>query len=242
MRWRELRIRAAVAARRRLPGGRAVQRTLVHDDLRDMRRLEPVSNLFGLDRGTPIERWYVERFLSSHAGDIRGQIAEIGDATYARRFGTESARVDVLDFDTANRRATVIANLETGEGVPSNAFACVIATQTLMFIYDVSAAISQIHVALKPGGVLLGSVSGISQISELDDARSGDYWRFTSASVERLLRDVFGDGVQVRAHGNVLTACAFLNGLAAEELTAAELERNDPRYQLVIVFRAVKVA
>ena len=30
----------------------------------DLRRLEPVSRVFGLDRGLPVDRWYIERFLN----------------------------------------------------------------------------------------------------------------------------------------------------------------------------------
>jgi hypothetical protein len=47
--------------------------------------------------------------------------------------------------------------------------------------------------------------------------------------------------VEVQAHGNVLAATAFLQGLAAEELTQAELDYNDPDYEVNIAVRAVKL-
>jgi hypothetical protein len=56
-----------------------------------------------------------------------------------------------------------------------------------------------------------------------------------------LFAEVFGDGnIAIGVHGNVLVATAFLQGLAATELTHAELAAYDPQYPVVITVRAVK--
>ena len=71
--------------------------------------------------------------------------------------------------------------------------------------------------------------------------RWGDFWRFTDASAQRLFGEVFGEvNLAVKTNGNVLAACAFLHGLAAEELKRAELDYQDPDYQVIITVRAVK--
>jgi len=71
--------------------------------------------------------------------------------------------------------------------------------------------------------------------------RWGDYWRFTSASIQRLLAEAFPPSqVQVSAHGNVLAALCFLHGLCAEDLTAEELDFHDPDYPIVVTARAQK--
>ena len=89
--------------------------------------------------------------------------------------------------------------------------------------------------------MLLASVPGISQISPHDRAHFGEYWRFTTQSLQRLLCGPFAAAaVDVAAHGNVLAATAFLMGLACEDLTAAELDHRDDRYELVVTARAVK--
>ena len=44
--------------------------------------------------------------------------------------------------------------------------------------------------------------------------------------------------IAVRSFGNVLTAIASLTGLAAEELTAAEIDAADPDYQVLIAVHA----
>jgi hypothetical protein len=93
---------------------------------------------------------------------------------------------------------------------------------------------------LKPGGVLLATVPGISRISA-DDWADSWHWMFTTVAAQRLFADKFGlQNIDVQAYGNVLAATAFLNGLAAEELHLEELEHCDPHYQLLITIRAVK--
>ena len=206
------------------------------------RRLTPVSRIFGLDRGLPIDRYYIETFLEEHAGDIRGRVLEIGDPFYTRTFGREKVlESDVLHAVAGNPQATLVGDLATGQGIPTNAFDCMILTQTLLVIYDVRAAAAHCHAALKPGGVLLATVPGISQISRYDMDRWGDYWRFTDASARRLFEELFGpENVTVETYGNVRTACAFLQGLAARELRRKLLDRRDPDYQVLLGIRAVK--
>jgi len=206
------------------------------------RRLTPVSRVFGFDRGKPIDRYYIENFLSNNNPDIHGHILEIGDASYTRMFGGDRViKSHVLHAVPGNPQATLVGDLATGEGLPKEAFNCIILTQTLPFIYDVQAAITNAYSALKLDGVLLATFPGISQISRYDMDRWGDYWRFTDASTRRLFGDIFGLGnVTVETHGNVLAACSFLHGLAAEELKQAELDYQDPDYQVTITVRAVK--
>jgi SAM-dependent methyltransferase len=209
--------------------------------LGSLRRVTPFSRDFGYDRGLPIDRFYIEAFLLAHASDIRGHVLEIADDTYTRRFGgSRVTRSDVLHVE-AQAGATITADLTRAEHVPSNSFDCVILTQTLQFIYDVPAALQTVRRILKPGGVALATVPGISQVSRYDMDRWGCYWTFTSLSVRRLFEAAFGPGTaKIETHGNVLTAGAFLYGMAAEELEQRELDPRDPDYQLVITVRAVK--
>ncbi len=206
------------------------------------RRLTPVSRKFGFDRGTPVDRYYIDRFLEAARGDIHGRVLEIADASYTRRFGGSQVRQsDVLHAAAGNPEATFVGNLATGHGVPRDAFDCIILTQTLSVIYDTHGAIATVQAALKPGGVVLATVSGISQISRPDMNSWGDYWRFTSLSARLLFEAAFGAGnVQVTPYGNVLAAVAFLQGLAAGELRTDELDYRDPDYEVLIAVRAVR--
>ena len=199
------------------------------------RRLVPASRNFGYDRGTPIDRYYIDSFLAAHAGDVRGRVLEVGDDGYTRRFGRDVGTVDVVDIDAANPSATLVGDLGGPATLPREAFDCIICTQTLMFIPDARAVVEHLHRALRPGGVLLVTVSGISPICRDEMARHGDFWRFTSRSIRTLLDEFFaGDGVRVQTFGNVRSSSAFLYGLAQEELTARELDLHDPDFELII--------
>jgi SAM-dependent methyltransferase len=228
-----------------------------------LRRLRPIGEDMGTHRGTPLDRYYIEGFLDRHAGragyvqgDIRGRVLEVGDDMYTRRFGVfydgpeESApeayvtSVDVLHADTSNPNATIVGDLATGQGIPEEAYDCVICTQTLQVIYDVRGAIRSLHRMLKPGGVALVTMSGgILQLCRPDYDLWGDYWRFTSLSARRLFEEVFPpECVTVEAHGNVLVGAALLYGLAVEDLRRHELDAHDPNYEVTIAVRASKPA
>jgi SAM-dependent methyltransferase len=211
-------------------------------DFGRLQRAEPISRRFGFDRGQPVDRLYMERFLELHSSDVRGHVLEIADDTYTRLFGGDRVeRVDVLHAVAGNPKATIVADLTDPTTVPEAAFDCVICMQTLHLIFDVSAAVATIHRALKPGGVLLATLAGISQISRYDMDRWGDYWRVTTRGAERLFETQFAAAnVQVVSYGNVYAAVSFLHGLAVEELDRELLAHDDPDYQVLVGVRAVR--
>jgi glycosyltransferase involved in cell wall biosynthesis len=206
----------------------------------DFDRASPISRDFGFDRGTPVDRYYIEAFLAAHAGDIRGRALEVGDAFYCRKFGTAIVRQDVLHVAADNPEATIVGDL-SGPGVlPEGAFDCLVVTQTLHLIYDMHAAVAEMYGALKPGGVLLLTCSGISQV-ERGEWGATWFWSITQRAAERMFGDVFGAvNVAVETRGNVFAAICFLEGLALEEVHAAKLDVLDAAYPVVVTVRARK--
>jgi SAM-dependent methyltransferase len=212
-------------------------------DLGDLRRLTPISRDFGLDRGTPIDRYYIENFLQDHRSDVQGRVLEIGDDSYTRKYGgQEVAKSDVMHVNLQNPGVTIVDDLSRADDIPADTFDCFILTQTLQLIYDPKAAVTTIYRILKPGGVLLATFPGISQMAHPGIRETWeDYWRFTSHSAQRMFSEVFpSENLEVQAHGNVLVATAFLHGLAAEELRQEELDYHEPDYEVSITVRAVK--
>jgi glycosyltransferase involved in cell wall biosynthesis len=206
-----------------------------------LRRLTPIGRNFGSDRGQPIDRFYVEQFLAAHKADIRGNVLEIGDNTYTHQFGNSAVtKSDVLHASDGNPKATIVADLAHAGQIPDNSFHCILLVQSLPFIYDTPAALRTVFRILKPGGVLLATVTGISHRSR-DEWENPSYWNFTTRSVGKLMEATFPHAkTNISAHGNVLAATAFLHGLAVEDLRTRELKHIDPQYELVITVRAVK--
>ena len=209
--------------------------------LGDLRRLTPFSRRFGFDRGLPVDRYYIERFLAVHAHDVRGRVLEVKDDDYTRRFGGQRVtRSDVLHIVAGNPKATIVADLTDADSVPSGAFDCIILTQVLPFIPDPQAAVRTLHRILAPGGCVLATVPGICQVDRHEMERWGDYWRFTSLSARLVFERAFlPQHVSVEVYGNVLAAGALLYGLASSELSPEELDFHDPDYEVVIAIRAV---
>jgi len=207
-----------------------------------LNRATPVSRAFGFDRGHCLDRYYIEDFLAAYASDIRGHVLEIADDEYTRRFGQHRVeQSSVLYVSGGNPKATIVADLTSADNILPNSFDCIILTQTLQFIYDTRAAIETLHRVLKPGGVLLATFPGISQISRYDMERWGDYWRFTTLSAQRLFEEQFpANSITVRARGNVFAAIALLHGLAQEDIDVRKLEYHDPDYEVIITVRAVR--
>jgi hypothetical protein len=204
--------------------------------LGSLRRTRPISGNYGFERGTPIDRFYIDQFLDDHQHAIRGHVLEIGDDEYTRAYGGDGVdHVDVLHAGPGNPRATIVADLADAPQIPDGAFDCVICTQTLLLIYDVRAAVRTLHRILKPGGTALVTVPGVSRICRDEADEWGDYWRFTTDSATRLFADEFGAGnVTTTAYGNVLAATAMLHGLAAEEIGDKRLNDRDRDFQVLI--------
>ncbi len=211
--------------------------------------ITPVSRHFGYDRkkspnqiAQPIDRYYIENFLERNSSDIKGRVLEIGEDIYTKKFGgSQVTSAEILDANNENKEAGFIFDLaKGGEGFPENQFDCFLLIQTLLLIYDVKSAIINSRKTLKPGGVLLATIPGISKICRPEMNQWGDYWRFTNASALKLFSDIFGEeNVEVETFGNVLSASAYLYGLASHELSKKELDYHDPDYQVTITIRAI---
>ena len=207
-----------------------------------LRRLRPIAPDFGWRWGQIIDRYYIEAFLSQHSSDIRGTVLEVAERLFTVKFGDDRVtHSDILHVKPGYNDATIVADLTQADHIPSETFDCIILTQTLQFIFDTRAAIRTLYRILKPGGVLLLTCHGISQIARYDMDNWGEYWRFTTLSAELLFTEVFPkDQVTIQAYGNVFAATAFLHGLVTEELRHEDLDFKDPDYEVLVAVRAVR--
>lgn len=206
----------------------------------DVLRTEPVSEFIGTERGTPIDRYYIENFLEKNCECVKGTVLEIAESNYSKMFDSGVTSFEVLHAAADNPNATIVGDLTDYTALPKAEIDCFICTQTFNFIFDVQSAIAGAHKLLKPNGIMLGTVAGISQISRFDMERWGDYWRFTDLTIKRLLEKHFSE-VEIETFGNVLAAKAFLDGVTVEDLPERSLlDINDDNYQLIIAFKARK--
>jgi SAM-dependent methyltransferase len=205
-----------------------------------IRSAAPLSDNWGYDRGTPVDRYYIEAFLEEHRGDVRGHVLEVQEDDYSRRFGgNRVTRQDILNVDLSNPKATIIGDLADPTTLPQGQFDCIILTQTLHLVFDMTAAIANLHRALRAGGVLLITVPGITPLDRNEFLDSW-YWSLTEPALARLLSGPFDpEKVTLRSYGNLAAATAFLHCAAVEEVGPRRLDRFDRAYPVTVAARAV---
>jgi SAM-dependent methyltransferase len=205
-----------------------------------LRRTRPLSENYGLERGTPVDRVYIERFLLRHASDVRGRVLEVRDARYTLAHGGDRVTSsEIVDIDAGNEQATIVADLGAPNALPAGSFDCVILTQTLQYIAQPAVAIANVERALAPGGVALITAPSASQIDP--HLAETDLWRFTPQGLAALVRaNGHLQEVDVVGYGNVLASVTFLMGLVGEDLRTSELDDHDARFPLVACVRARK--
>ena len=210
-------------------------------DWGDFRRTAPISRDWGYDRGTPVDRRYIDEFLTVHSSDVHGTVLEVQENELTMRFGGPRVdRSDVVDLNEENDVATVLADLRCAPHIPSSSYDCVVLTQTVHVIDDMDAVLAEVHRMLKPGGVVLATLPAASRAC-LEYGAGGDLWRVTADGARALFERTFDPAwVDVWRYGNVLTNVAFLHGLAAEELQPAEFATADPYFTSLSGVRARK--
>ena len=208
-----------------------------------LRRLTPISPIFGMERGRPIDRYYIEAFLETYRTDIRGRALELGDASYIRRFGDgRVTHIDVLSYVPGGDETTIVADLTHCPHIPDATFDCIIFTQALQMILDMPAALRELYRILKPGGCVLLTTHGTSKIARrLGRDDWGEYWRLTAQGLQALVGHIIPEAQNdIHVYGNVLSASAFLYGLAVEDLSPRELDVNDPDFEVIVAGRIRK--
>lgn len=199
----------------------------------------PLSYAWGTDRGMPAHRLHLERFLATHASDIRGRCLEFQEPRYAPRFGGAAVeRLDILHLDNSNPNATIVADITTPNDIPDRTFDCIICTHVLHCIYHLERAVAELPRILTSRGVLLIAVPQISMC----DRRFEELWRFTPAGLGRLLGTAFApDEISIRSYGNSYTSAGELWGMVASEFPEELLDWHDERFAAEICARAQRL-
>ncbi len=196
----------------------------------NLRRTRPFSSTFGFERGTPIDRHYLDRFLRENQSLIRGRVLEVQTSAYTDRFGTGVTCSETFDI-LPQFQPTYLGDFTADGGpIPDRAFDCLLLPNTLPHFRDLAGGLARARRVLRPGGVILASAAGLLPLT----GDVPDYWRFSPDGWRERLAAAWPDlAVEVTAYGNCLSAVGAQLGLAAEELTAAELDEVDSRFPLL---------
>lgn len=201
-------------------------------------KVTPVAKHF--QRGEPIDRYYIEKFLDQNKQYIKGHVLELEDAGYTKQFGKDVISSDVLDISKNNKEATMVHDLQDPAGFPSNKFDCFICTQTLQYLYDIKAGFKSAKKMLKDGGVFLVTAPGISQLTYYPGSFY-EYWHFTEKTLYNLAKEAGFRKIRVYTYGNAMAATAFLQCVAVEDLKNKKLlDYKDGYYPVTVTLVAIK--
>jgi hypothetical protein len=222
------------------PGGvarwRALRRGQALPIWGNLRRPRPFSEYFGFDRGTPIDRYYLDRFLSAHRLEIHGEVLEIQLPDCARRYGQGVTAVHTVDIDP-RFSPTYCCDLASAGIIADARYDCFLLPNTLPYLRHLERALVEALRIVRPGGTILATASTfVPLVTDM-----ADYWRLSAAGWEELASKAWPDcRLTVESHGNCLSAVAAMLGLASEELSPAELDGRDPRYPVLVTLHCQK--
>ena len=196
----------------------------------NLRRTAPFSTNYGFERGTPIDRHYLHAFLDEHRGLITGDVLEVQNTAYTKRYGHDLRRTDTFDI-VPQFAPTYLCDLAHSDGIlPSASYDCLLLPNTLQHLRELDACLRNALRTVRPGGVILAAAAGLVPLT----SDTPDYWRLSPDGWRETLAAIWPSAdVEVRGHGNCLAAVAAQLGLATEELSAAELDVSDARYPVL---------
>ncbi len=205
----------------------------------NLRRLQPFSSNFGFERGAPIDRFYLDRFLERHREAITGDVLEIQVPAYTRRYGHDvrlSHTVDILP----QFAPTYVCDLAHAEAViPADRYDCFLLPNTLNVLKEIESCLRQALRVVRPGGVVLASAGVLEPLCP----DVPDYWHLSAEGWVELTSRVWpGCDVEVTGWGNCVAATAAMLGLAGEELTDDELLFRDRRFPVLVTIACRKAS
>jgi hypothetical protein len=186
--------------------------------------------MYGFDRGTPIDRYYVDKFFTARRHRISGRVLEIQTTDHITRYGSDVIAADTLDINPSFH-PTYCCDLANAAIVSTGAYDCFLLPNTLSFVRDLDAALREARRIVRPGGAILATVPAFVPLTP--DVE--DYWHHSAEGWRIVAARVWPDcETRVESHGNCLAAAAAMYGVAVEELTPAELDVTDARYPVLV--------
>lgn len=194
----------------------------------------PYSRNFGLERGSPVGRYYVEKFLRENAGSIAGRCLEFGEPRYKSYF-PKATRYEITDV-VPRPGVNYVCDIHEPRGMPKDHFDAIICTQVFEHLAYPEKAARSLYELMAPGGTLLLTAPFINPVHYVPT----DFRRFTPECLDMIIRDAGFVVESVGYGGNSLVSTGSLMGMVQEDFTKAELEKKDPVYPYNILIRARK--
>src|SRR5215831_20948083 len=125
----------------------------------NLRRVSPLSPNFGFERGTPVDRFYLHRFLEVNRAAITGRVLEVQVPSYTLAYGHDVEISDTVDINP-RFATTYTCDLAEAPQIPDDYYDCFLLPNTLQHVETLRPALQTMLRVTKPGGTILASAAG----------------------------------------------------------------------------------
>lgn len=204
-------------------------------DWGDFKRKVPICHACGFTRGTPIDRYYLSKFVAEIQDQVVGNVLEVGGVPKDKEF-----------YDFSQRPEYRVLNLEPGPGVDlvgdvhnpaliaPDSLDSVVIFNVLEHCYAPWEAVQNIHRWLKVGGKCFCLVPNAQRLHD----RPADYWRPLPDGISLLFKNFAKRKLSV--YGNPMSVVGIFHGIATEEMTKEDLDAVHPDYPVITCIVAEK--
>lgn len=205
-------------------------------DFGDLKRKLPFCPRFGHFRGTPIDRYYLDRFIDEIRSEVKGATLEIGGNRNNRDLYKFTNTTSYLAMDLAGEGLDIAGDAHDPGVVEEASLDTVVLFNVLEHCERPWVVVDNIYNWLKPGGHVFCMVPNAQRVHRVPQ----DYWRILPDA----MNSIFARFPRRKPYiyGNPLTTLASHYGIAAEELSREELDYYNENYPVANCIHAQKSA
>lgn len=208
----------------------------------------PLTRNFGFYRGTPIDRYFINKWIYDFLDEIDSgnklKGIEIGGFDYLK-YNSKKYLANELVPKRELKKSKDSLCINLNEPINKDfklkeKYDFVICTQVLHVLENDINGLRIIYKLLKKGGLIIGSTAGtINPISIYDYKRWGCYRGYSDQGLKSILEKT-GFECQIETFGNFALAYEILNGAVVEDIDQSLFKENDEIFQILHLFKAYK--
>jgi SAM-dependent methyltransferase len=203
-------------------------------DFGDFRRKSPFCPQFGSSRGSPVDRYYLDKFVAEIRNEVKGVTLEIGGVKSNRELYNFTNTTSYLTMDLKGEGLDIIGDAHDIKAVDEASLDTVVLFNVLEHCERPWVVVDNIYQWLKPRGQVFCMVPNAQRAHRLPQ----DYWRIFPDAMNSLFARFPQRKLYV--YGNPLTTLAAYYGIAAEELSREELDYHHENYPVANCIHAQK--
>ena len=203
-------------------------------DFGDLKRDRPFCPQFGHFRGSPVDRYYLDRFIDEIRNEVKGVTLEIGGLKQNRELYKLANVTKFLTMDLGGPDLDIVGDAHDPNVVEEESMDSILLFNVLEHCEQPWVVVDNVYRWLKPHGQVFCMVPNAQRVHRVPR----DYWRILPDALDSIFSRF--PRRKLHVYGNPLTTMAAFYGIAAEELTREELDFHHENYPVANCIHAHK--